>query len=369
MSKKDKRIKTDLDEKDRQAYSRGRLEGIVFTLVTVGFIAASCFSVALVLDKIKGNEKEENSSSLSSTVDTVDNNSQTGKKELSRELLSGDSQGEELEHVNSILNRLRNSNTAFIVENSQGYDGYMYNKYGECIQQNSDSSVSTLFTADGHSVRINAADGTIALEGSIDILTTCENVLRNAIKNTNGYSVYKTESSTDSDGVTYSSCIINIKGLDACKTLYENLGDEMSDSAVKKLKELVDTELGDGFDWTPEFEYVFVYSDNEQFGVQCNCIINGEAQNNWYADGYQETAEWKLSDSWKNVDWSDNTTENFDKICEQLTKELELIDSAVSNKTDDTGESTTTEETQDTQSTQGTSDNTQSTSESTSEAD
>lgn len=337
MSRKEEKIEKEQAEKEKKAYSKGKLDGIIFVAVALGFFIVGCCSTYLITNKLnstKDDSKDKNTSSLSSTVDS--NSEQT---ELSRELVTGDARADELENVNKIMSNLRSSNVAFIVENSSGYDGYIYNKHGECIQQNSDSSVSTLFTSDGHSVRINAADGTIALDGSIDILTSCENVLANAANGTDGYSVYKTQSNTDEDGVTYSSCIVNIKGFDACKTLYENLGDEMSESAIEKIKQLVDesyAEANDGaeFDWTPEFEYVFVYSDKDQFGMQCNCIINGEAQNNWYADGYQETQEWKLSDVWNDIDWADNTTENFDDICEKLTNELELIDKVLNIEED-----------------------------------
>lgn len=344
MSKKDSKMEKELAEK--KAYSKGRKEGIVFTVVALGFFAAGCISAALIMNKFhdtKETNSTANNSSIESTVDSP--GSQTI---LKRNLVVGEARTEELNHVSGMINTLRDSNVAFIVETSDGYDGYMYNKYNECIQQNSDSSVSTLFTSDGHSVRVNASDGTIALDGSIDILTTCDNILTNALKGTDGYSVYNTETDTDKDGVTYSSCIVNIKGFDACKTLYENLGDEMAESAITKLKELVDTEYAsmsniESFDWIPEFEYVFIYSDNKQFGMQCNCIINGEAQNNWYADGYQETSEWKLTDAWKNVDWASNSTENFDAICEKLTNELELIDRALANNTTTTETETETE--------------------------
>lgn len=356
MSRKEEKIEKEQAEKEKKAYSKGRVDGIIFVAFALGFFIAGCCSTALIMNRLDSS-KGDADSSLSSTID-----SDSEQKELARELVTGDARTAELDNISNIMSTLRSNNIAFIVENSSGYDGYMYNQYGECIQQNSDSSVSTLFTGDGHSVRVNVADGTIALEGSIDILTSCENVISNAIKGTDGYSVYKTQSDTDEDGVTYSSCIINIKGFDACKTLYENLGDEMAESAIEKIKQLVNESYakaneGEEFDWTPEFEYVFVYSDNDQFGMQCNCIINGEAENNWYADGYQETPEWKLSDAWKDVDWTDNTTKNFDAICEKLTKELELIDKVLgteestdsesdesSNKSDDADDKSSVED-------------------------
>lgn len=335
MSKKDERLESEHVENTKKAYSKGRVDGIIFAAVALSFFIAGCCSALAITHKLNSNESSEQSSNQSSTsaTDSV----------LSRQLVKGKDRDAELENINNIMDNLRSNNIAFIVENSSGYDGYMYNKYGECIQQNSDSSVSTLFTSDGHSVRVNATDGTISLDGSIDILTSCENVLSNASKGTDGYSVYKTEGTKDDDGVTYSSCIVNIKGFDACKTLYENLGDDMAESAIEKLKEMVDSGYSEtsestgstessasttkSFDWTPEFEYVFVYSDNDQFGMQCNCIINGEAQNNWYTDGYQETGEWKLEQDWSSVDWKATDTDSFDAICEKLTKELKSVDS------------------------------------------
>lgn len=329
MSKKEKNSDTKQLSSEEQAVKRGRRQGIVLGGAMLAFFVAGCLSTGLIMNALNKNDSPANSQSTTDSSESSDN------KSLNRELLSGSAKDEELEHVTSIFNTIRSNNTAFVVENSSGYDGYMYNKNGECIQQNSDSSVSTLFTGDGHSVRVNTADGTIALDGSIDILTSCENVLNNAANSTDGYSVYRTESSKDNNGVTYSSCVVNIKGFDACKTLYENLGDEMATSAIEKIKEIVDTGYnestsdGDSYDWTPEFEYVFVYSDNGQFGMQCNCIIDGKAENNWYTDGYQETAEWKLTDAWKDVDWTSNTEDNFDSICELLNTELDAIDKVV----------------------------------------
>lgn len=353
MSRKDERLESEHVEKEKKAYSKGKVDGIIFAAVALAFFVAGCCSAVAITHKLNSNDSSE-PASTSATDERLDST-------LSRQLVTGDDRDAELENINNIMDNLRSNNIAFIVENSSGYDGYMYNKYGECIQQSSDSSVSTLFTSDGHSVRVNAEDGTISLDGSIDILTSCENVLSNASKGTDGYSVYKTEGTKDDDGVTYSSCIINIKGFDACKTLYENLGDEMSESAIERLKELVDesysetsestdssensTSTAKSFDWTPEFEYVFVYSDNKQFGMQCNCIINGGAQNNWYADGYQETGEWKLEQDWSSVDWTATDTASFDAICEKLTKELESVDSKLNIDDEDSTSSSSSSET------------------------
>jgi hypothetical protein len=339
--------KKDGVEETASAFKHGQRAGILMTAVVLVFALAGGLAGYKISDNVHESKNVESSSKIdeSSTEET-----EKGKRQL---ISNPDEITEALTAVNGEIDYMLTKNVCLQVATGteeDSYDGYLYNPNGECIQQSADNSLTVVFTKDGHSFRADTSEGTISADTSIDVVSNCRNVLKNALAFEEGYSVYYVQDTTVNDESTgaehtLKEYIVNVKGLDACKKLYNSVSDQYAEDLIKALSDYInefvrasDESLSD-FDWTPEFEFGFIYSDDHQLGMYCNCVINGEYQSNWICDTYFETESWELSDDWYKVNWDDNSQENLESIVKILDDTLVDMYTTINGKAPDLDDS------------------------------
>ena len=275
-----------------------------------------------------------------------------------------------LDAISTEMNALRSKSIVLQVQTSDNgdYDGYMYNTKGEVLVQSSSASYTSVFTKDGNSIRVDSQSGNISINSSIDILSICDNAIKNMRNRTQGYKMYSVGSldgrlsvdqTTGESAVVY-EFIVDITGKEACKTIFESAGSDYASRFI----DLIVEQLGDS--WEPHFEVGFVFTTENDLGMYCNIVYRGTEQNNWVCGGYYEADDWELPEEWYKAEFTDDNYEELVKMLNdfvnKLWEELEGEEATDSNEgttnTSTEGEGTTTEGTTGSETTEGTTEGT-----------
>ena len=218
------------------------------------------------------------------------------------------------------FNDIKNKNTAFNVQVGNNMsDYYLYNKNQECVMYASDSSYVVIFNKDGESIKSIVKDNTVILNSCIDFLTPCIKAIELLKTNKEDVSISNiTYNNSDNNGIK--EYVIDIKGYNNIKGLYETIGEEFATTMVDSLQKYI------GEEYVPHLQYGYIYSDSGELALYCNAVIDGQVYLNWICEGYTEFVDWGLSEDWYTIEFK---KENSQKLYDLMQKDLSKLNNII----------------------------------------
>lgn len=237
--------------------------------------------------------------------------------------LNKDESKEITDNLFEIINNIITNNTYVQIQSGEDYfEGYLYNEHGECFAKSSDNNIISVFRDNTTSVKHDNENGILAVGKDIDIMRLSRNVLKAYTDGVYGVRLLEMLEDEHSNNKEYR---VDLYGTEAVLACYNSLGSNFANTMLASLKDQLNTSGDDNFNWVPHLIFSFIVDENNNLGIYCNFVLDGEEYTSWMTVGYIETETWKLSDEWYASDFTDKLDDNFNTLINELESQLNSV--------------------------------------------